>query len=312
MRFLITGGSGFIGSHVTRRLAGRGEATVVVSRGRPLGRLASCSSHLRIIEADLRDAEAVRRVVTEVRPTAVVHLAAAGVTPGGTAAEIIATNVLGTYHLLAALRDAPTVRSVVVAGSWYEYGPALTTDPQRVPAPTTPYGISKLASTHFVEMFAARSDIPAVVLRPFQVYGPDEPTHRLIPLVLRGALSGQGIILRNPGSYRDWVYVDDVARACEAAIDREVSGGPAIDIGTGIAISVGDVATRALRLAGLRTDEPPREENPLTPDDSCLSGSADIRAAAERLGWKADTDLDSGLRLTVEQYLQKHGNHASS
>lgn len=309
MRSLVTGGSGFIGASVARRLLARGETTVLSRRRGDGHRLDAVGSAVRIAEGDLLDAASVRRVVAECQPEAVVHLAAAGVTPGIDAAAVVEANLVGTAHLLSALCASPGLRSIVVIGSWYEYGAALTSGADRVPAPATPYGISKFAATLMTQEFAARHGLPAVVLRPFQVYGPDEPAHRLIPQVLRGALLGQPVALQNPTAARDWVEVEDVARACECAIDRAASGGEPIDIGTGVATPVGEVVRRALLLAGFPAVSSHDEVTEVSPD-SHLSGAADIRAAASRLAWQAEIDLDAGLRRTVEQYLYDHRDHA--
>lgn len=309
-RFLVTGAAGFIGAHVVRRLASRGETAVLVRPGSRLERLASCRERLTILEADLADAAAVRRVVEQAQPDAVVHLAAAGVVTGLSAAQVVEGNLLGTYHLLAALRDTASARRVVLAGSWYEYGQVLTGASKRVPAPTSPYGISKLAATLLALEFAAAGAVTCVVLRPFQVYGPDEPAHRLIPLVLRSALEGRRLPLENPDVFRDWVYVDDVARAFEAAVDCEASGAPAIDIGAGHATSVRDVVRRVETLAGMPADDTFRGRAYSPSADARLSGAADTGEASRRLGWTATTPLDEGLRLTVQRFLQMSAHRA--
>ena len=305
MRYLITGGSGFIGSHLVRRLVRRGDTTAIVRPGSTPSRLAGLERDVRILPADVCDGAAVRRIMAEVRPTAVCHLAAVGVTPGSKPADVTAANVLGTYSVLAAIRTTTTVDHAVFVGSWYEYGPALVEDPKRVPRPTSAYGISKFAATLLFQAFASASEVPGLVVRPFQVYGPAEPRHRLIPQVLRGAAAGVPVRLQNPGARRDWVYVEDVAEALEAALDAEADG-KVVDIGTGVATSVQDIVSRVLALAGPITvdQEEARVNVPGDSDDARLSGAADVRLARELFGWTAKHDLATGLRKTVDWYRQ--------
>lgn len=305
MRYFVTGGTGFIGSNLVRRLARRGETTVMVQPGADVATLTGAAD-IRVVVADVCNGAAVKAAVVEARPTAICHLAAAGVTPGSDAAAVTATNVLGTYNLLAAIRTTPTIEGAVFAGSWYEYGPALVNDPDRIPAPTTPYGISKLASTTMVLEFASRSEIPLVVIRPFQVYGPGEPPHRLIPSVLRGVQTRVPVPLQNPGALRDWIYVDDAAAAFETATDARVTN-QVIDIGTGITTAVGDVVNRLLAHAGApaRPDHSPAVPTGGASGDGPLSGAADTTQAARWLGWTASVDLDAGLIKTVEHALRE-------
>lgn len=308
MRYFVTGGTGFIGSNLVRRLARRGETTVMVQPGADVATLTGAAD-IRVVVADVCNGAAVKAAVVEARPTAICHLAAAGVTPGSDAAAVTATNVLGTYNLLAAIRATPTIEGAVFAGSWYEYGPALVNDPDRIPAPTTPYGISKLAATTMVREFASRSGVPLAVIRPFQVYGPGEPSHRLIPSVLHGIQARVPVPLQNPGALRDWIYIDDVAAAFEAALDARVNN-QVLDIGTGITTAVGDVVNRVLALAGAPSvqDYAPAVRLVGATGDGPLSGAADTAHAARWLGWTASVDLDAGLIKTVEHaFREKHG-----
>jgi len=306
VRYLITGGGGFIGSHLTRRLARAGETIALVKPGSANSlRLAPGIGDVQVLSVDIRDGAAVRRTMGDVRPTAVCHLAAAGLVPGAPPALVTATNVLGTYNVLAAIRATTTVDRAVFAGSWYEYGSASVEDRARIPRPNSVYGISKLAATQLVQECAARSGIPFVVVRPFQVYGPGESPHRLIPDVLRQSDVGVPVRLQNPGAQRDWVHVEDVVEAFESVLAANVSG-KIIDIGTGVVTSVHEVVRKVLFFAGRITDgiEQASDSTPSDSDDGRLSGAANAGLAQELLGWKARYDLATGLRKTVDWYRQ--------
>lgn len=297
IRVLITGGNGFLGSHVARRLSRRCETIAVVMPGTSRERLSGLD--VRVCESDVRNPQDIEQVVGMTRPTAVVHLAAAGVAPGDAAGDIAATNVLGTQHVLMATRHASSVNRVIVAGSWYEYGAALASAGSRTPLPTTPYGISKLAST-LLALEAAAQGVPAVVLRPFQLYGADEPPHRLIPQALNAARLGQTLPLNHPGARRDWLHVDDAAAAIEAAIDSSAIG-QAIDIGTGRTAAVSEVAATIYRLVGAPVPSVEAAVEAVNATgDAGLSGAADTDTARQLLGWTARIDLAAGLRMIVE------------
>ena len=303
VRYLITGGAGFIGSYLVRRLARLGE-TIVLARPastRPQS-WKSNSEGVRILPVDVCDEIGLVRVLSDVRPTAVCHLAAAGLTRGVSPAVVTATNVLGTRNLLAAIQATASVERAVFAGSWYEYGAASIDDPIRSPKPTSVYGISKFTATQLVEKYAAESGLSVLVVRPFQVFGPDEPLHRLIPDVLRQAADGDSVQLQHPNVRRDWVYVEDVAEALELALVSNGSGN--VDIGTGVSTSVRELVGRVLTLAGGVTSDVEEASSRMSgeSDDARLSGTADIRRAQELVGWTAKHDLATGLQKTVEWY----------
>ncbi|MEQ1727499.1 MAG: NAD(P)-dependent oxidoreductase [Vicinamibacterales bacterium] len=289
-RFLVTGGGGFIGRHVIRRLL-------------PLGGVhaldRNATRHADGVESilvDLTDARAVGAVVRRIQPTAVIHLAASGVMPGADdVGRMVATNVVGTRNLLAAIAGARGLEAAVVLGSWFEYGAGGR---DGAPSPSTPYGVTKLAATMLAG--AARSEgVPTVVLRPFQVYGPGEPAHRLIPALLERARAGEALTLRQAGIRRDWVFVEDVAEAVVRATSETAEGGP-FDIGTGRSTSVGEVARLAAALVGA----PGPIEAAGTPPagDEEREGVADVAAAARCLGWRARHDLQQGLTATIDHW----------
>lgn len=288
-RFLVTGASGFIGRHVTARLSRLGRVHAVSRR--PLD-----TAGIETTVAGLSDRAALAAVLGQFRPTAVVHLAAAGVTAGASSpSEMIATNVVGTRNLLSALEGLDGLESVVTVGSWFEYGSAEPGDP---PAPTTPYGMTKLASSMLA--LAARADgLRTVVLRPFQVYGPGEPAGRLIPAVLQSARDGRALVLRHPSVKRDWVFVDDVADAIVRATGDAGAPGP-FDVGTGHATSVGEAARLAAELAG--APAPVDAIDAVAPGDEGREGVADTQATARGFGWSAAHNLAEGLRVTVDHW----------
>ncbi len=302
-RFLVTGGDGFIGSHLVRRLMLRGDVTVVEKPGSQLRRLQAWERDLRIVRVDVRDKDGVSEAIRDSRANAVFHLAAAGVVPGEhSPEEMMAVNVLGTYNVLAAILTTGSVERSVFVGSWYEYGDSLGDGASRFPRPTSAYGVSKLAGTRLVQSFASEMQLPAVVVRPFQVYGPFEYPHRLIPHVIRSVRDRVPVRLENPVAQRDWAYVEDVAAALECAGQAKCIG-DVVDVGTGVLTSVARVTAMVLESLGheaVGTDplRPPTEGNKVP--DGRLSGAADTRLAGELFDWRATCSLEEGVRKTVE------------
>lgn len=306
-RYFVTGGDGFIGAHLVRRLVSRGDTTVITKPGSGLSTLRDVRASIQFRSVDVRDEREIHEAIRECRPTIIFHLAAAGMIPGqDTDEDIMMVNVRGAYNILSGIARTTTVERAVFVGSWYEYGAVLAGGSPRVPQPTSVYGISKFTATLLIQTFALAMDLSAIVVRPFQVYGPSEYPHRLIPQIVRSARTRAPLRLQNPGSLRDWIYVEDVAAALDLAGASDCRGVVA-DIGTGVTTSVADVANMVFGLLGLQRL---RGEESLSDwkrrrssaGDSSLSGAADIHLAQTLFGWKAEHGLTEGLRKTVEWY----------
>ncbi len=274
-RILVTGARGFLGSHLVRVLTESGADVHGLVRE----------------EADLRDADAIRRVVDAARPELVFHLAAGAGHPSDAAArsELLADTVLGTQNLLETLRPLESVRLVHV-GSSLEYGPRSTpmreTDPL---APTTFRGVAKAAAT----LLVLQSGLPATVVRPFSVYGPGEQPHRLVPTVVRAAQRGEPIRLTRPGIVRDFVYVDDVVDALLRAAAVPEAIGEVVNAGTGTQTTNEELVARLGTLLGRELDVRVGEYEARPWDTG--SWVADTAKAERLLGWTARYDLDAGL-----------------
>ena len=312
-RYLVTGGDGFIGSHLVRRLVSRGEVVVVVQPGCDLLRLGPLQKDIELCSVDVRDDVKIRELVKTARPTTIFHLAAAGMVPGKESpGDVMTVNVSGAYNILAGMLATGQVEAAVFAGSWYEYGRALTeVAAERVPQPMSVYGVSKLAATLLVQTFASRLNLPAVVVRPFQVYGPMELPHRLIPQIMRSAKTGAKLELNTPQARRDWIYVEDVAAALDLA-SKSSCRGKIVDVGTGATTTVSDVAQMLFELMGVRSKGPssaPVERRARSDlgGDASLSGAADVSVAKALLSWQAEHTLREGLRRTVEWHRQQGG-----
>jgi nucleoside-diphosphate-sugar epimerase len=178
-RVLVTGATGFIGCRLVRWLvAAQAQVYAGAAPGEAFERVDALPAQAERLIFDLRDAQAVQAAVAESAPQVVVHLAAVGVTnPGVDPGLALAVNTGGTLHLLEALRGRD-VRRVVLAGTCYEYGAREAVEGLD---PFNAYAASKVAAWAFGRMYWRAHGLPVVVVRPFQVYGPGQPAHTLIP-----------------------------------------------------------------------------------------------------------------------------------
>ena len=302
-RVLITGGSGFVGANLTRRLLrDNHEIHLILRPGHQSWRLNEIADQIQRHPVDLEDKEALTRCVREVRPDRVFHLAAYGAYASQTGMErMIATNLLGTVALLDACAEVG-VEAFVQAGSSSEYGykdHAASED--EVIHPNSHYAITKAAATYYCQLTAQQQGVNAVTVRLYSIYGPYEEPTRLIPSLVINGLRGTLPPLVSPHVARDFVYIDDAVEAMlqAAAVNR---GGAIYNVCTGVQSSLGAVVDTARRLMNI-PDEPVWASMPERLWDTNLwCGSPDL--TAREVGWRAQTDLSRGLEATIAWMLR--------
>lgn len=289
---LVTGASGFVGRAFTAQAVEAGACATGISR--------SLANRERVSRAiDLRDRDELAALVAEIRPEAVVHLAAAGLTAGaGSKGALFETNVMGLDNLLSACRDLQIAPSVVVVGSGFEY---LSRDrPLREDDLTLPsvndYGAAKAAATSIAASY--RGDLPITVLRPFNIYGPGEAANRLGPSLMNAALAGTLVPLTPGEQTRDFLHVADFCRSIWMALSAQDArpGFSLFNVGTGIPISVKSyvkVMSCVLAKHGLVLDAemgalPYRAREPMV-------YVPDTESIAANLGFRAEIGLEAGL-----------------
>ena len=301
---LVTGGAGFIGSHLAERLVERGARVRIVdnlSTG-DLANVEPLDGRAEIIIGDLRDPDVCARAVRGV--DVVFHVAALPSVPRSLADpwESHDANVNGTMRLLAACRTA-RVRRIVYSSSSSVYGdtPVLPKTETLEPRPRSPYAASKLAGEQSVLAFARAGLVEGVALRYFNVFGPrqnpDAPYAAVVPLFLRAARQGTTALLYGDGSQtRDFTYVGNVVDATIRAADAADASGRTFNVAAGSPASVNHVAETIGVILGKPVEkryEPPR------PGD-IRDSWADISSAREVLGYEPRIDLAAGLELTAE------------
>jgi UDP-glucuronate 4-epimerase len=312
-RWVVTGGVGFIGYHVTRALLGRGDRVVVVD---DFSDAPYPTAYKRRNQADLVNEFGPSAVqVTEACVTdrarieplfdgaeGVLHLAGvAGVRPSlRDPARYARVNVEGTAHVLEIAR-ARKIRKFAFASSSSVYGnstplPAREEEPAVVPE--SPYAASKRAAELVADAIVRHEPSMSVAaLRFFTVYGARQRPEMAITLFTRAVLSGRPITLFGDGSMRrDFTHADDIVRGVLAAADRVSPGFRAYNLGSGAPITLVDLVRALAEATGL---EPEVEACPVPPGD-VEATFADIQRAREELGWSPHVSLREGLRSVVE------------
>ncbi|HEU4738747.1 MAG TPA: NAD-dependent epimerase/dehydratase family protein [Solirubrobacterales bacterium] len=308
MRSLVTGGAGFIGSNlVDALLAGGDEVTIVddLSTGRRGNLDGALAAGAELVELDIRDGEALGRLTAEKRPERIFHLAAQIDVRKSLTDPFLdaAINVGGTANVLDAARGCDCGRVVFVSTGGAIYGEG---EGQQLPlaedapiAPLAAYGQSKYAAEGYLALYERLYGLSGISLRLGNVYGPrqDPLGEAGVIAIFCGVLreGGQPTVFGDGSQTRDYIYVGDVVAAALAAAASDVTG--PINIGTGRETSVIELV-EALRELGGREDfeaqlAPPRpgEVQRITLDAS---------RAERKLGWRAETGLEQGLRLTLD------------
>ncbi len=300
-RALVTGATGFVGSHLTRRLVHEGLDVHILRReGSDFWRMQDVLPRVTSHVADLRDPGSLRAAVTAARPDYVFHLAAATVVAGATdaASDLININLLGTVTLIEAC-EATGYRSMVTTGDSFEYSPSRGRLSESTGCcPTALHGITKLAATHYAQALARERGGPILTLRLFSTYGPADHPRRLVPRIIAGALAGTDLPLSRPDIARDWVYIDDLVDLyLEAATHAKDLAGGVFNAGSGVLGSIADVVAMILRLTG--SGAVPRWgtfEAPLHDDYPWV---ADPTLTFSRFAWRPQTSLEDGLARTI-------------
>jgi UDP-glucose 4-epimerase len=310
-RYLVTGGAGFIGSHLAAALRARGDFVRVfdnLTTGKRENLTVAPGAELA--EGDLRDFAAVRRAcegIDVVFHEAALPSVARSVEDPSTTDEV---NVRGTLHVLQAAREVK-VRRVVYAGSSSAYGesPTLPKREDMTPDPISPYGVSKLAGEYYCRAFAKVYGLSTVVLRYFNVFGPrqdpNSPYSGVIALFCTAAAHGRRALIHGDGEQsRDFTYIDNVVRGNLLAAERDVPPGTVVNCATGASITLNQLVKTLESLTGRRLSV---TYGPARTGD-IRDSLADVSLAKRLLGYEPEVGFDEGLRRTLDWYRASEGS----
>jgi len=305
--YLVTGGAGFIGSHLVEHLVRRGAAVRVVdnfvtgSRENLLG-----LSNVEVIEGDLADPEIARQAVVGV--DYILHQAAIPSVPRSVADPWVShrANVDATLHLLLAAREAG-VRRVIYAASSSAYGdaPTLPKVETMQPVPRSPYALQKLVGEEYSRLFTQLYGLETVSIRYFNVFGPrQDPNSQYSGVIARfitALLQGNSPVVYGDGEQtRDFTYIDNVVMAVLAACTAPRASGEVINVATGDRVSLNQLFQKLCAIINVEIQPIYESSRPGDVRDSL----ADCTKAKERLGYQPSVNFEDGLRLTVEWYRQ--------
>lgn len=306
MRYVVTGGAGFIGSNTVDELVRRGGSVVVMddlSAGKEEN-LAEVRSKISFIKGSITDLEAVRKAMHEA--DYVIHLAARTSVPRSVKdpLETNKINVEGTLNVLVAARDAK-VKRIVYAASSSAYGETATLPKVETmqPEPISPYGVAKYAGELYMQTFGRVYGLENVCLRYFNIFGPRQdpgsPYSGVLAKFCSGFLDGTPPVVFGDGEQsRDFTYVDNAVAANLLACEAPNASGKVFNIGTGGRVTLNETVALLNTLTGgsLETKfEPPREGD-------IRDSQADITQAREFLKYEPSVSFEEGLRRTLDWY----------
>jgi UDP-glucose 4-epimerase len=309
MNVLVTGGAGFIGSHLVDALLARGDAVRVLDNFSTGTRtnLAHCAAQIELVEGDVRDLATVERAAqgchAVLHEAAIVSVAESFMRPE----ETRDVNAGGAANVLHAAREAGA-RRVVIASSCAVYGDAraLPLGESAPPAPLSPYAETKLAAEDQCRAACAAKGLDTVALRYFNVFGPrQDPSSEysgVIARFMQAAIAGRGCTVYGDGRQsRDFVFVSDVVRANLLALDAAALGGVAVNVGTGTRTSLLHIIHRLGNLVGKEIAAAFAEARV----GDIRHSQADIARAQTLLGYEPAVAFGDGLAVTLEWYRQQ-------
>jgi UDP-glucose 4-epimerase len=304
---LVTGGAGFIGSHLCEALVARGDRVTAVD-DLSTGSTDHVPEGVDLVEADVADGDVVHEVFADRHFDAVLHVAgqASIATSFANPGRDLRANVIGTLNVLQECVAAEVPR-LVYASSMTVYGePPVVPTPEDIPCrPVSYYGVTKYAAERYVHVTGEREDIPLAVtsLRMFNVYGERQslsnPYQGVLAIFIGNVVRREPITIHSDGRQtRDFVYVADVVDAWLRVLDDEATYGAAYNVGSGRETSIAELARAVLHGFGESPETWELRSGPAQEGDLRRSG-ADISALGAATGWRPTTPLEEGMERTI-------------
>jgi len=300
-RVLVTGATGFVGANLVRRLVDEDyEIYILIRKTSKKWRLLDVLPKLNDCTVDLLEFEKLKRIIEEIKPEIIFHLATAGIYGGWHLPErqLIETNFLGTVNLINACNSID-YKCFVNTGSSSEYGhKKISMKETDVCEPINMYGITKCAATLYGNLIAKRDNKPIITLRLFSPFGPYDDKSRLITYAVINALQNNDLNLANPMAVRDYIYVEDVLDLYIKSIEKSNElKGEVFNVGSGSQASIAYVVNEIIELTNSKSNVKWGAVQPRKSDTE--KWEADIKKTSKFFNWKPIYDIDKGLKKTI-------------
>jgi nucleoside-diphosphate-sugar epimerase len=301
-KVLVTGSSGFIGSHITQRMVKENATVTVLARETSdLWRLENIRNDIAVFRVDIRDYEQLNNCICRLKPDYVFHMAAYGVDSRQKDWFVAAqTNILGTVNLIKSLKQTGCVKFLNI-GSCMEYGDKkeivredATLEPFNI------YGSTKAAATIMAHQLAAENGIDIVTLRAFGIFGENEGSHKFFPHIILSLLNGSAVNLTACEQYRDYCYIDNIIDGFILAATDKKSKNTVFNIGSGTVHQLHHYVDMVYMLMNNDT-KPNYGAVPYRPDE-VWKPHPDTGKIRKMLKWEPKVPLEEGLNRTIAWY----------
>ena len=302
---VVTGGAGFIGSHIAWELIKDNE--VVVIDNLYTGKEENVPLGAKLVKADIRDYSSIAELISHAD---YVFHEAAQVSVVESVRDPIFTedvNVMGTLNILKALMEGHGKLIFASSAAVYGDNPNLPLKETETPKPLSPYGVTKLTAEHYLRVFNELYGLPVVSLRYFNVFGPRQSANQyagVISIFINRALNNEPLVIYGDGKQtRDFIYVKDVVKANILTAESRKSNGRVFNVATGKQTSILELAMKVIEITGARSSI--RFDKPRPGD--IRHSQADI-SEIRKLGFEPEWSLEEGLKKTVEWYSSQKGS----
>ena len=312
-KILITGGCGFIGSHLTEHLAQRGFEVTVFDRynsNNDWGWLENSifKKDFNVILGDIRDYDSVKNAVKG--NNIVLHLAALIGIPYSYISPLayIKTNVEGTYNVLQSAKELEISKTVITSTSEV-YGSAIYTpiNEDHPLQPQSPYSASKIGADNLALSYYNSFDLPVTIIRPFNTYGPRQSSRAIIPTIFSQLISSKNISLGNLSTVRDFTFVEDLCMAYEILLKNNIFNGEVVNVGSNQDISISQLLEKIFKITNLKKKIVVSEDRIRKNKSEVNHLLCDNKKILSLTDWKPKISLDEGLRKTYS-WIEKNKN----